>query len=208
MVLAKASAKNVSNATKGTCSPAHCRRIACRFRDCLKKSLDLGTGSKVHTFPMTEKPKAFRSGELARAVGISTDALRHYEKLGVLPRAPRTASGYRLYPPDSLERVKTVRHAMQLGFTLHELAEILRIRDRGGAPCKRVLLMLQEKLEALQERIAELQQTQNYMESMVKDWRSRIAQGQSGEKAFLLRSLNGQTPANAIREPLRREKRK
>jgi len=157
---------------------------------------------------MTEKPRAFRSGELARAVGISTDALRHYEKLGVLPRAPRTASGYRLYPPDSLERVKTVRHAMQLGFTLHELAEILRIRDRGGAPCKRVLWMLQEKLEALQERIAELQQTQNYMESMVKDWRSRIAQGQSGEKAFLLRSLNGQTPANAIREPLRREKRK
>jgi MerR family transcriptional regulator, copper efflux regulator len=208
MVLAKASAKNVSNATKGTSSPAHCRGIACRFQDCLKKSLDPGTGSKVHTFPMTEKPRAFRSGELARAVGISTDALRHYEKLGVLPRAPRTASGYRLYPPDSLERVKTVRHAMQLGFTLHELAEILRIRDRGGAPCRRVLLMLQEKLGALQERIAELQQTQNFMESMVSDWRSRIAQGQSGEKAFLLRSLNGQTPANAIREPLRREKRK
>ncbi|MGZ5178243.1 MAG: heavy metal-responsive transcriptional regulator [Burkholderiales bacterium] len=158
---------------------------------------------------MTEKPRAFRSGELARAVGISTDALRHYEKLGVLPMAPRTTSGYRLYPPDSLERVKTVRHALRLGFTLHELAEILRIRDRGEAPCRRVLLMLQEKLEALQERIAELQQTQKYMESMVSEWRLRIAQSQSGEKAFLLHSLNGApAPVTEIRESLRRKKRK
>ena len=71
----------------------------------------------------------------------------------------------------------------------------------------RVLGMLQEKLDALQQRIAELQQTQKYMESMVSDWRSRVARSQSGEKAFLLHSLNG-APASAtpIREPLRRKK--
>jgi len=158
---------------------------------------------------MTEKPRAFRSGELARAVGISTDALRHYERLGVLPKAPRNSSGYRLYPPESLERVKTVRHALQLGFTLPELAEILRIRDHGGAPCRRVLGMLQEKLDALQQRIAELQQTEKYMESMVSDWRLRVARRQSGEKAFLLRSLNSvPAPSTAIREPLRRKKQR
>lgn len=158
---------------------------------------------------MSEKPRAFRSGELARAVGISTDSLRHYERLGVLPRAPRTTSGYRLYPPESLERVETVRHALQLGFTLPELAEILRIRDRGGAPCRRVLGMLEKKLHVLQERIAELQQTQRYMESMVSEGRARISQSQSGEKAFLLRSLNGApAPATVSREPLRRKKRR
>ncbi len=174
-----------------------------------EKWLDPGSGSRVDTSRMTEKARAFRSGELARAVGISTDSLRNYEKLGVLPKAPRTASGYRLYPSDSLERVRTVRHALQLGFTLVELAEILRIRDRGGAPCRRVLGMLEEKLNLLQEHIAELQQTQNYMESMVSEWRSRIAQSQSGEKAFLLRSLNGApAPATTTREPLRRKKRR
>lgn len=158
---------------------------------------------------MTEKARTFRSGELARAVGISTDALRHYEKLGVLPKVPRTSSGYRTYPPDSFERVKTVRHALRLGFTLHELAEILRIRDHGGVPCRRVLSMLQEKLETLQERIAELQQTQKFMESMVSEWSSRLALSQSGEKAFLLRSLNGApTPATEIREPLGRKRLK
>jgi len=155
---------------------------------------------------MAEKLRAYRSGELARAVGISTDALRHYERLGILPSAPRTASGYRLYPPDSLERVKTVRHALRLGFTLTELAEILRIRDHGGAPCSRVLGMLQEKLDALQERIAELHQTERYMKTMMSEWRLRITQSQAGEKAFLLRSLNSTpAPASAIREPLRRK---
>src|SRR5579871_3945231 len=108
---------------------------------------------------MIQKQAAFRSGELARAVGISTDALRHYERIGVLPKASRSASGYRLYSPDSLERVKVIRHALRLGFTLAELAEVLHVRDRGGTPCKRVLGMLEEKLQILQERIDELQQT-------------------------------------------------
>ena len=158
---------------------------------------------------MTERPRAFRSGELARAVGISTDALRHYERLGVLPRAPRTASGYRLYPSDSVERVKAVRHALRLGFTLPELAEILRIRDHGGVPCRRVLGMLQEKLNALQEHIAELQQTQEYMEAMVSQWRSRIAESRSGEKASLLLLLSAApVPTTAIQEPLRRKRRR
>lgn len=114
-----------------------------------------------------------------------------------------------MYPSDSVERVKAVRHALRLGFTLPELAEILSIRDRGGVPCRRVLGMLQEKLNALQERIAELQQTQEYMESMVSEWRSRIAQSQSGQKAFLLHSLSGSpAPTTAIQEPLRRTKRR
>jgi hypothetical protein len=67
--------------------------------------------------------------------------------------------------------------------------------------------MLKEKLDALQQRISELQQTQKCMESMVSDWRSRVARSQSGEKAFLLHSLNGApVTSTAIREPLRRKK--
>src|ERR1700756_2754672 len=106
---------------------------------------------------MSEGPRALRPGKLAALAGISTDTLRHYERLGILPDVPRTGSGYRLYPPDSLQRVKLVRHALQLGFTLQELADILHTADHGKAPCKRVLEMLQKKLDALEERIAELQ---------------------------------------------------
>jgi MerR family transcriptional regulator, copper efflux regulator len=138
---------------------------------------------------MSQRPRGFRSGELAHAVGISTDTLRHYERLGVLPKAPRTSSGYRVYPPDSPQRVNMIRHALRLGFTLAELAEILHTRDRGGAPCKRVLEMLEGKLDSLEKHIAELQRMQKYMGQIVRDWRSKVGQAQPGKRADLLHSL-------------------
>lgn len=101
---------------------------------------------------MSHKTRTLRSGELARAAGVSTDTLRHYERMGVLPQAPRSRSAYRAYPPESLDRVKLVQHALRLGFTLAELAEILQARDRGGAPCKRVLGLLEDKLVSLRGR--------------------------------------------------------
>lgn len=82
-----------------------------------------------------------------------------------------------------------VRHALRLGFTLPELAEILRVRDRGGAPCKRVLEMLGEKLDALEKRIVELQETQKFMQTLAIEWRTRIGHTPAGSKAFLLHSL-------------------
>lgn len=78
------------------------------------------------------------AGELAAAVGVSTDTLRHYERKGVLPRPGRTANGYRHYPETALERVSMIRQALAVGFTLDELAAILNERDNGGLPCKKV----------------------------------------------------------------------
>src|SRR4051794_27404390 len=106
---------------------------------------------------MNEQSAPLRSGELAKLVGVSTDTLRHYERLGLIPRAARASSGYRMYSRDVVDRVAIIRHSLQLGFSLLELAEIFRIRDRGGAPCARVLAMTEEKLAALDERIRELQ---------------------------------------------------
>ena len=55
---------------------------------------------------MGQNNKPLRAGELARLAAVSSDTLRHYERIAILPKAPRTASGYRMYPPDSLARVK------------------------------------------------------------------------------------------------------
>jgi MerR family copper efflux transcriptional regulator len=164
-------------------------------------------GSGLHTSQMSEKPRALRPGKLAALAGISTDTLRHYERLGILPDVPRTASGYRLYPPDSLGRVTLVRHALQLGFTLKELADILRARDNGGVPCKRVLEMLRQKLDVLADRIAELQKTQKYMQSLTREWSSRLSQTPLGSKAFLLRSLGAKpAPRKRVRPELKGRK--
>ncbi len=138
---------------------------------------------------MGENNKPLRPSELARLAQVSSDTLRHYERIGILPKAPPTAAGYRLYPPDALARVNLVQRALQLGFTLTELSEILRARDRGDAPCGRVLALTEEKLRALAQRIKELRQTQNVMLALVRDWRTQLARTAPGKPAMLLHSL-------------------
>lgn len=101
----------------------------------------------------TVGPKALRSGALAKAVGVSADTIRHYERLGILPPALRTASGYRAYPASAIERVLVVRRALGIGFSLPELAEVLKAHDVGGAPCRRVYELAQEKLERISNDI-------------------------------------------------------
>lgn len=154
---------------------------------------------------MAASTKPLRPSELAQHAHVSTDTLRHYERLGILPTAPRTASGYRMYPPDALERVRLVQRALQLGFTLSELSQILKARDRGEAPCGRVLALTEEKLTALAQRIRELRETQRVMQALVRDWRAQLAQTAPGKPAHLLRSLSAKPslPAPAYK-PLQR----
>jgi DNA-binding transcriptional MerR regulator len=82
--------------------------------------------------------KALRSGGLAKATGVSPDTIRPYERIGARPRASRTDSGYRVYPASAVERVLVVQTALRIGFTLSELADVLKARDAGGAPCRSV----------------------------------------------------------------------
>ena len=138
---------------------------------------------------MSTDNKALRSGKLAHLTGVSPDTIRHYERMRILPESPRTASGYRMYAPDAIDRVRLVQRALQLGFTLTELSEILRVRDRGGVPCLRVLNMTEEKLASLQRKIQELRRTQRYMRQLVRLWREQLAQTAPGKQAMLLSSL-------------------
>ena len=96
------------------------------------------------------------SGELAKATGVSADTIRHYEKIGVLPKALRSAAGYRVYPESAVERVHVVQRALRIGFTLSELAEVLKARDAGGAPCQRVFELALQKLAGIKTDIAAL----------------------------------------------------
>ncbi len=89
-----------------------------------------------------------RAGELARAANVSTDTLRHYERKGVLTKPRRSRNGYREYPPEALARVRLVRRALGVGFTLDELAQILKEREKGGAPCRAVRTLAAGKLAA------------------------------------------------------------
>jgi DNA-binding transcriptional MerR regulator len=130
-----------------------------------------------------------RSSELARECGVSTDTLRHYERVSVLPKPKRTQSGYRQYPPESVKRVRMVRRALEIGFTLEELSKILRVRDSGGAPCREVRALAESKLEQLMQKIEELADLRDHMRRVLADWDQRLAGVPQGARAGLLESL-------------------
>ncbi|HLW76162.1 MAG TPA: heavy metal-responsive transcriptional regulator [Bryobacteraceae bacterium] len=138
---------------------------------------------------MRDEAKAMRSGELARECGVSVDTLRHYERMGVLPRPRRSAAGYRQYGPEALKRVRLVRRALEIGFTLEELAGILRVRDSGGAPCREVRALAESKLEQVIQRIADLGDLRDHLRRVLANWDRRLEQTPAGARAGLLEGL-------------------
>jgi DNA-binding transcriptional MerR regulator len=133
-----------------------------------------------------------RAGELARAAGVSTDTLRHYERKGVLRAPRRSANGYREYPLDALARVRLVRRALAFGFTLEELARVLGERGRGGAPCREVRALGARKLAEVETRLGELLALRGELSALLGEWDSRLAKTADGERAGLLESLTDQ----------------
>lgn len=142
-----------------------------------------------------ERKQALRSGELAKLTGVSTDTLRHYERLGLLARPGRTRAGYRLYAPEAVERVHLVRRAVAVGFSLQELVRILRVRDSGGAPCKQVRDLAVSKLEQLEERLKELRLMHQHLKQLIAAWNTRLDRTPEGQPARLLEMLSGSLPS-------------
>jgi DNA-binding transcriptional MerR regulator len=141
---------------------------------------------------------SLRIGDIAREAGVTPDTIRHYERLGVLPHPPRTMAGYRRFSVETIERVRLVRRALAIGFSLAELARILKVRDAGGVPCKGVHTLAKTKLESLKEQIADLIRLRGQMESVLRSWDQKLARAPKGKRAGLLDSLRGDPPKPAF----------
>jgi DNA-binding transcriptional MerR regulator len=141
----------------------------------------------------------FRAGELARLAGVSTDTLRHYERKGLLAAPRRSVNGYREYSKSALGRVRLVRRALEIGFTLDELSRVLSVRDSGGVPCKQVRALAGEKLGRVETRLAELVDLRNELRRLLSDWDSVLAKTSSLDRADLLESLAVNTPPTRVR---------
>ena len=131
----------------------------------------------------------YRSGELARLAGVSTDTLRHYERLGLIAKPRRSSNSYREYPVDTLARVRVIQSAVGLGFTLAELARIFRIRESGGAPCREVRELARRKAGELETRLRQIRQLRDRLRSMIRHWDGVLAETPPGSPARLLESL-------------------
>ncbi|MBK8214343.1 MAG: heavy metal-responsive transcriptional regulator [Myxococcales bacterium] len=105
---------------------------------------------------MVEPAGSMSIGELARRAGVAVDTLRYYERLGLLEPAGRTKTGYRRFGPEAEERLGFIGRAKSLGFTLADVAELLRLRARPGAPCAAVREKAREQLAVVDQKLAEL----------------------------------------------------
>ena len=126
---------------------------------------------------------------VAKLTGVSTDTLRHYERLGLLPGVARTAAGYRRYQPEVVERVRLIQRALVIGFTLKELAGVLHARERGTPPCGKVRSLVGDRLAALERRLEELVVLRDQMKLLLRDWDERLARTPQGQRARLLDML-------------------
>lgn len=107
-------------------------------------------------------------GQIAEGAGLTPQAIRFYEKLGLIDSPERTTTGYRVYSPQTRERVRFIKRAQALGFSLDEIREILRLKHGRQSPCDCVREMLTRKLVALREQMAEMERMRREIESSLR----------------------------------------
>lgn len=96
-------------------------------------------------------------GKLAKRAGVGVETIRFYERKGLIPEPPRRSSGYREYDEDTVVRVRFIRHAKELGFTLKEIDSLLSLRVDPDAPCEDVNRRIEAKIDDIAEKIQMLE---------------------------------------------------
>jgi len=108
-----------------------------------------------------------KTGELARMAGVPIDTVRYYERQGLLPTPSRTASGYRQYGHDDVGRLRFVRRAKALGFTLEEIRDLLGLSARREADMAGMKAAAIQKLADIDDKLAELQRIRAGLDALV-----------------------------------------
>ena len=113
-----------------------------------------------------------------------------------------------MYPQDTLERVRLVRRALAVGFTLDELALILGERDKGGSPCRNVHRLATQKLAKVEEQLKALRALRDDLRETLTDWDKRLSKAAEGSQSKLLENLPVQGATNGLRKLSPNSKRK
>jgi len=110
---------------------------------------------------------SLRTAEVARQAGVNIETLRFYERKGILAEPPRRASGYRDYPPETVSRVRFIKRAQELGFSLREIKELLELTTVPRAKSGRVRQLAQSKLAEIDHKIQDLEAMKRTLTDLV-----------------------------------------
>jgi len=111
--------------------------------------------------------KVLSIGQVAKRTGITVEAVRYYEKQGLIDAPVRSVSGYRQYPENTVRRVKFIQHAKQVGFTLNDIGELLALRREPGTSCTDIKLRASQKIEEVDKKINDLTQIRDALGRMI-----------------------------------------
>lgn len=95
-------------------------------------------------------------GQVAKKGGVNIETVRYYERQGLIPPPPRRESGYREYPEDTVRRIRFIKRAQELGFSLNEIAELLALRVGPGTTCADVRRLAAVKIREIEEKMETL----------------------------------------------------
>lgn len=112
--------------------------------------------------------RAMRIGEAARKAGVGVETIRFYERKGLIEQPPKTAgAGFRVYPEDAVKRIRFIRQAQQIGFSLREITELLALRADPAADCSAVREQAVAKLQQVWRKVEQLQEIGAALESLI-----------------------------------------
>lgn len=112
--------------------------------------------------------EALTIGKAAHAAGVGVETIRFYERRGLIEQPPKpSGDGFRVYPPEVVARIRFIRQAQQLGFSLREIQELLSLRADPAADCGKVRRRATAKLEEVNRKTGELQAMRDALEAVI-----------------------------------------
>ncbi len=117
---------------------------------------------------MANTTTALNIGSLAKQAEVNIQTIRYYERRGLLPEPERTASNYRVYAGDTLQRVRFIKRAQELGFTLSEIKELLELRASPRSCCEDVRARSKAKIRNIDEKVRSLEAMRKALSKLVR----------------------------------------
>jgi len=136
-------------------------------------------------------------GEAAQASGVSAKMVRHYEEIGLIPRARRTLAGYRMYSEGDVHTLRFIKQARNLGFSIEQIEQLLKLWQDRRRPSRKVKELAQEHIRELEERIREMQDMKRTLETLAKH-----CHGDDRPDCPILAGLEKTLPLSGPRRPL------
>ncbi len=117
-------------------------------------------------------------GQVASHAGVNVQTIRYYERRGLIPEPQRAPSGYRRYPEEAVRRVGFIKRAQELGFSLNEISDLLKLRVRSATACATVAKRARSKIAVVEEKIADLQRLKRVLGRLMGACETRAQTGE------------------------------